>query len=308
MVPIELVKPKLARAMTADRCSQGGEIQRIAGAHSLGSASARAVMVGDCVAVEPTAAIEDNCVVHRSSALAMVTGLALATVSGCCEPGFTKPREIEFVDAAGTVHRSFDAGQSWTSHPLDTEFEPRGLVQHWNLYTVIYGDDVVRALRGDEWFELPVPDGGWGSLRAAIELGNMLVLSDGESLLLADGNPLQFSWQRIEAPTEVLTFDGGILSDLFIGGRQGRVMKTKAEGLGPNSMWDEIQLDTDADIVAIEYPYVLTDAGELFDLETLTVLDVGDASAGMDYASVNLVIFGASGPLITTEYQICQGK
>lgn len=307
----------------------------------------------------------------------MLTGLGLAAVSGCCEPGFTPPREIEFepqaelraiaagdlppyylvdmagrvtildsvrvgreyelavvdsvelgsaplvdievsggggddnriwvVDAVGTVYSSFDSGQSWTSHSLDTELEPRGLV-HLSPYVIVYGDDFVRALRNDAWFELPAPEGGWGSLRAAIELGDMLVLSDGESLLVAEGDPLESSWQRIDAPTEVLAFDGGILSDLRIGGREGRVMATKAASLGPNSIWDELQLDTQADIVAIEYPYVLTDAGELFELDTLTMLDVGDANAGMAHASVNLVMFGAMGPLVTTKYECCLGK
>lgn len=213
-------------------------------------------------------------------------------------------KEVWVVDEAGTVHESLDAGRTWTSHPLDTELEPRGLVRHWHGY-VIYGDDFVRARLGDEWFEPPVPESGWGPLRTATTLADTLVLSDGESLLLAEGDPVQFSWQRIEAPTEVLTFGGGINADLLVGGRKGRVLGTNAKGLGPNSMWTETQLGTDADIVAIENNSALTNAGELFDLDTLTMLDVGDANVGMASESGNFLIFGASGPLITTYYESC---
>jgi hypothetical protein len=312
---------------------------------------------------------------HGTSRPSMIVGLALATASGCvCEPGFIKPREIEFepqaelralavgdlepyylvdaagrvtildrvhvrrhyelavvdtvevssrplvdvvvagageddtrvwvVDEAGTVHASLDAGRTWTSHPLDTELEPRGLVRD-GYVILIYGDEFVRALNGDEWFEPPIPDGGWGSLRTATTLADPLVLSDGESLLLADGNPLQDSWQRIEVPTEVLTLAGGGYGNILIGGREGRVLGTSAESLGPDSTWDELQLGTDADVVALEGSSALTNAGELFDLDTLTLLDVGDANVGMAHESGDYVIFGADGPLITTYYEGC---
>ena len=209
---------------------------------------------------------------------------------------------IWVVDAAGTVHASVDAGQTWTSHPLDTPLEPRGLALLRDGY-VIYGEDFLRVRVDGEWFDPPAPDGGWGSLRTAITLGHTLVLSDGESLLLAEGAPPEFAWQRFQAPTEVLTL--GVAADFLIGGREGRVLGTNADNLGPNSAWTELQLDTDADIVAIENNTVLTNAGELFDLDRLDMLDVGDANVGMASESGNFLIFGADGPLIMTHYESC---
>jgi photosystem II stability/assembly factor-like uncharacterized protein len=215
--------------------------------------------------------------------------------------GAVEGTRVWVVDEVGTVHASVDAGRTWTSHPLDTELEPHGLVQD-GAAIIVYGDDFVRALDGDEWFELPVPDGGWGSLRTATTLGDSLVLSDGESLLLDVGYS-EYSWQRIEAPTEVLTLAAS-RGHYLIGGRQGLVLET-ISALAPDSTWDVLQLDTDADVVAIEGRAALTNAGELFDLDTLGMLDVGDANVGMAHSGADYLIFGANGPLLTTNYESC---
>lgn len=221
---------------------------------------------------------------------------------------------IWVVDEAGVVFESRDAGWTWGSHPLDAGLVPRGILIReafrGQSYVVVYGDGFVRVrqLAGDEWQEPEAPDGDWGLLRAHTAWPHELLLSDGADLLIAD-DPLE-PWQRVDAPTDVLavgtSWSGYHPIRYIIGGREGMLIETSADDQWDEVTWTRIHEGlTDADVVAIDDRWVLTDAGELIDLNTSSVLEVGDARAGLAGDFGEVVVFGANGPVLTTRWEVC---
>ena len=217
---------------------------------------------------------------------------------------------VWIVDEAGGVFESSDAGRTWVSRPLDPGLVPRGILLRWSgccsPFIVVYGDDFVRwSVQGSEWVEpADVPEGGWGSMRFDASAGDWMLLSDGEDLLIV--NDPRWYWQRIDAPTDVLAL-GYHEGATIIGGRDGILMQAIVGETDSwiDATWTPIDEDIDANVVAIDRRWVLTDKGEIIDLESDEVLDVGAARAGFAAAGEELVVFGTDGPVLTTKWITC---
>jgi hypothetical protein len=228
-------------------------------------------------------------------------------------------RSLWVVDDVGGVFESTDDGQTWVSHPLDAGLEPRGISSShsggwYGDFVIVYGEGFVRvrSLEGGEWQEPATDQGGWGSLRANTAGPYDTLLSDGASLLVAY-DPAGL-WQRIDAPTEVLALGSRPSGDewgfgYIVGGRQGILMEATVGDTDAwtDVTWTRIYEGIDGNVVAIENRWVLTDAGEIVDLDSAEVFEVGDARVGLAGGGSDVVVFGANGPVLSTSWLDCGG-
>lgn len=177
------------------------------------------------------------------------------------------------VGDGGTAALSDDFGDSWTSLELDVDADLHAILYvfaGWVGRTLILGDDVVLNEQPDgTWAPLPPPEGGWGDLRAG-DSRYRTYLVGLEGVVWQNAEPFDPASPWIRQPTgttaDLFAVDSGPHSEetaesMVVVGSQGMLL------IYDSGTWERIDTGRTADFIRYSDPLLLTDEGEILELD-----------------------------------------